>query len=68
MASLNGKRVLLGIAGGIAANALDQPESGFESSHKALNVFTRAGCDAISLTTKHQAANVLLDILREHLP
>jgi len=68
VASLNGKRVLLGITGGIAANAVGQSGSGFESSHNALTVFTRAGRHDIPLTTKRQAADALLAILREHLP
>jgi phosphopantothenoylcysteine decarboxylase/phosphopantothenate--cysteine ligase len=52
----------------IAANAVGQSGSGFESSHNALTVFTRAGRHAIPLTTKRQAADALLDILREQLP
>ena len=52
----------------IAANAVGQSGSGFESSHNALTVFPRAGRHAIPLTTKRQAADALLDILREQLP
>lgn len=52
----------------IAANTVGTPGSGFESSHNALTVFTRSGRHAIALTTKRQAADALLDILREHLP
>ena len=52
----------------IAANAVGQPGSGFESGHNALTVFTRAGRHAIPRTTKRQAADALLDILREQLP
>jgi phosphopantothenoylcysteine decarboxylase/phosphopantothenate--cysteine ligase len=52
----------------IAANVVGLSDSGFESSHNALTVFTRSGRYAIPLTTKRQAADVLLDILQEHLP
>ena len=52
----------------IAANMVGLSGSGFESSHNALTVFTRSGRYAIPLTTKRQAADALLDILREQLP
>ena len=52
----------------IAANVVGLSGSGFESNHNALTVFTRSGRHVIDHTTKRQAADALLDILREHLP
>jgi len=52
----------------IAANVVGLSGSGFESNHNALTVFTRSGRHVIDQTTKRQAADALLGILREHLP